>query len=103
MPDSAIAASCSLDQTGLAAQLERYRRAGTGGRLLERSPRMLSVELATGTDPALVERAIAIERECCPFYVFHWDARSRRLSIAVTRREHEPALGAIARALGLMR
>jgi hypothetical protein len=103
MPDSAIAASCSLDQAGLAAQLERYRRAGAGGRLLERSPRMLSVELARGTDPALVELAIETELQCCPFYVFHWDAPTRRLSIAVTQREHEPALGAIARALGLMR
>jgi hypothetical protein len=103
MPDLPNAPSCSLDQAGLAAQLERYRRVGRGGRLLERSPRALTVELAAGTDSALVEQAIAIERECCPFYEFHWDPRARRLSIAVTRREHEPALGVIARAIGLQR
>jgi len=103
MPETPNAPSCSLDRAGLAAQLERYRRAGAGGRLLERSPRSLTVELALGTDAALVEQAIAIERECCPFYDFHWDARARRLSIAVTQREHEPALGVIARAIGLQR
>ncbi len=103
MPAPKSTPSCSLDRASLAAQLERYRRLGAGGRLLERSPRALSVELAAGTDAALVERAIALERECCPFYSFDWDPRARRLSIAVARREHEPALGAIARAIGLKR
>ncbi|HEY1776524.1 MAG TPA: hypothetical protein VGG41_10245 [Solirubrobacteraceae bacterium] len=103
MPEPQQPPSCSLDRAAVAAQLERYRRAGAGGRLLERSPRALMVELAAGTDSALVEQAIAIERECCPFYEFAWDPATRRLSISVTQREHEPALGAIARAIGLKR
>jgi hypothetical protein len=103
MAEIPIAPSCRLDPAGLAAQLERYRHAGRGGRLLERSPRSLTVELAPGTDAALVEQAIAVERECCPFYEFHWDPSARRLSIAVTQREHEAALGVIARAIGLQR
>ena len=103
MPEPPIAASCSLDAGELAEQRERYRRVGRGGRLLERSPRALSIECAIGTDSALVEQTLAIERRCCPFYDLGWDPRARRLSISVKRSEHEPALGAIALALGLMR
>ena len=103
MPELPIAPSCSLDAAELSAQRERYRRIGRGGRLLERSPRALTIELAAGADSALVEQALAIERHCCPFYELGWDPRARRLSISVRRSEHEPALGAIALALGLMR
>jgi hypothetical protein len=103
MPEQKNAPRCSLGHAELTAQRARYRRVGQGGRLLERSPRALAVELALGTDAAIVEQAIAIERECCPFYKLDWEPRSRRLSISVSRREHEPALGAIALALGLMR
>ena len=102
MPDL-VTPSCSLDAAELAAQRERYRRVGRGGRLLERSPRALAIECAVGTDSDLVEQTLAIERRCCPFYDLAWDPRARRLSISVREREHEPALGAIALALGLMR
>jgi hypothetical protein len=103
MPDLPTAPRCTLNHAELTQQRARYRRIGLGGRLLERSPRALAIELAAGADNALVEQAIAIERRCCPFYEFGWDPAARRLSIAVKRREEEPALGAVALALGLMR
>ncbi len=96
-----FAASCELDADGLRAQAERYRRAGEGAALLERSPRRLIAQLRDEVDVADVTEAVAIERDCCPFYEIDWDPSSRRLSFAVTRAEHEPALGAIATALGL--
>ena len=93
--------SCELDADGLRAQAERYRRAGEGAAVRERAPRRLSVQLRDDVDVADVTEAVAIERDCCPFYEIDWDANSRRLSFGVSRAEHEPALGAIATALGL--
>jgi hypothetical protein len=96
-----LAASCALDADGLRAQAERYRRAGDGAELLERSPRRLVARLHAEVDVPDVTEAVAIERECCPFYEIDWDPEARRLSFAVASREHEPALEAIATALGL--
>ena len=47
--------------------------------------------------PELVE----VERRCCPFFAIDWDPERRRFSIGVSDAEHEPALDAIAYALGL--
>jgi hypothetical protein len=52
-------------------------------------------------DGELVEQAVAIERECCPFFALDWEAARRRLTVSVSHAEHEPALAAIAFALGL--
>jgi hypothetical protein len=49
----------------------------------------------------MVEELVAVERSCCPFFELRWEPEERYLAIAVSRREHEPALGAIAQALGL--
>jgi hypothetical protein len=95
------AASCALDGTGLGVQRERYRRSGLGAHLLERTSRRLSVDLADGVDLALVDEALAIERDCCPFFELDWQPASRRLTVSVAAAEHEPALEAIASALGL--
>ena len=96
-----FAPSCDLDADGLRAQAERYRRTGEGAELLERSPRRLIARLREDVDVTDVTEAIAIERDCCPFYEIDWDPGSRRLSFSVSRPEHAPALGAIATALGL--
>ena len=95
-----MAPSCSLDETGLHRQLRRYRHAGRGARLVERDARRLLVELDGRVDRQLVEELIAIERACCPFYELHWTPASRRLSVAVAEQRYEPALRAIAFALG---
>jgi hypothetical protein len=96
-----MAPSCALDEAGLRAQYERYRQTGAGARLVERSALRLVVELDRHTDTKLVEEAIAIEHECCPFYELGWEPNQRRLSVAVSRPEQAPALEAIAFALGL--
>jgi hypothetical protein len=96
-----MAPSCALDEAGLRSQLERYRRAGRGARMVERGPRRLVVDLHERVDAELVQEAVAIERECCPFFSLQWRPGRRRLTVSVSSVEHEPALDAIAFALGL--
>jgi hypothetical protein len=96
-----MAPSCALDEAGLRLQLERYRRAGQGARLIEQTRRRLVVDLDEHADGKLVEQAVAVERECCPFFALDWEPARRRLTVSVSHAEHEPALGGIAFALGL--
>jgi hypothetical protein len=96
-----MAPSCALDEAGLRLQLDRYRRAGTGGGLVGRTSRRLVVELDQHVDASLVEAVIAVERECCPFFVLDWQVATRRLTVSVAEAEHEPALDGIAFALGV--
>lgn len=96
-----MAPSCALDDAGLRLQLERYRQTGAGARLIDRTHWSLIVELDEQIDPQLVDETIAIERECCPFFTLDWEPERRRLTVAVSRAEYEPALDAIAFALDL--
>ncbi len=96
-----MAPSCALDEAGLRLQLERYRRAGEGARLIERTPSRVVVDLDVRADGKLIEEAVAIERECCPFFALDWEPLRRRLTVSVSHVEHGPALDAIAFALGL--
>jgi hypothetical protein len=95
-----MAPSCALDEAGLRSQYERYRQAGAGARLVDRSPRRLVVDLDDRVDTKLVDQTIATERECCPFFELGWDP-NRRFTVSVSQPEQEPALDAIAFALGL--
>ncbi len=92
--------SCSLDGAGLAAQGERYRRVSRSVAVVERGVGVLLVRFADDVDVGVIEELIAVERGCCPFLSIAWDAPSRGLSICVDRVEDEPALEAIADALG---
>lgn len=96
-----MAPSCALDEAGLRLQLERYRRAGEGARLIERTPSRVVVDLDAYVDGKLIEEAVAIELECCPFFALDWEPVRRRLTVSVSHVEHAPALDAIAFALGL--
>jgi hypothetical protein len=95
-----MAPSCNLDESGLRSQLERYRRAARGARLIQRTPRRLVVELDERVDEKLVREAVEIERSCCPFFALDWAPLQRRLTISVSRSEDVPALDAIEFALG---
>jgi hypothetical protein len=98
-----MAGNCALDETGLRAQYERYRRAGEGARVLDRTPRRLVVGLDEHLDTTLVDELLAIERECCPFFGLSFEPGAMRLTVSVSRVEHEPALDAISFALDLDR
>lgn len=56
-----MAPSCALDDAGLRLQLERYRQAGAGARLIDSTPRSLVVDLDKQVETQLVEETIAIE------------------------------------------
>jgi hypothetical protein len=94
-----MAPSCSLDESGSRLQLERYRQVGRGARVVRRSRRRLVVDLERSVDVQLVHETIATERACCPFFTLDWEPDRPRLTISVSRTEHEPALDAIAFAL----
>jgi hypothetical protein len=90
-----MAPACRLDESGLRRQLERYGRVGHGASLIEQTSRRLSVELDHSVDGRLVEELLAIERECCSFLALTWEPGERRLTVAVSRSEHERALEGI--------
>ena len=92
--------ACALDANGMSAQRGRYARVAAA---ITGSRRELE-ELLVDFDPAaldrgLLEEALAIERECCPFYVLRFDGA--RLTVRVAEPHQEPALDAIAHLLGV--
>lgn len=96
-----LAPSCALDDGGLRLQHERYRVAGQRARVIERTARSLVVDLDRGVDAELVGETIAVGRGCCPFFGLTWDPDRWRLGVSVSQEEYEPALAAIAFALGV--
>jgi hypothetical protein len=96
-----VPASCSLDQAGLSTQLERYRAAGEGAEIIHQEKQRLVIRVSDQAPDVVIEALVAVERSCCPFLELDWQPLRRRLSIAVSRAENEPALEAIAYALGL--
>ncbi len=93
--------SCSLDPVGLDRQLERYRTVGAEATVVERHRNRITITVGSATPMTTIEQLVATERGCCPFYELDYDPVARRLSIGVSQVEHEPALAAIAHALGL--
>jgi hypothetical protein len=91
--------SCSLDDAQRQEQLARYRSAGRGAEVLERSARRIVLALEEDMPDALVDELIAVERGCCPFFELDWRADHRRLTVSVRGAEHEPALELIAAAV----
>jgi hypothetical protein len=96
-----MAPSCALDEVAMRSQLERYRQAGRHARLVHRGRRRIVIDLDEHVDREVIEQAIAVERECCPFFAIEWEPGRRRLTVSVAQPEHAPALEAIAYALGI--
>lgn len=99
MTDELSFAQCDLDPPALAAQQERYRQLADSVLELERRPGRLLVRFGADVDPALVEKTLAIERRCCPFFHLAFEPSTRRLEIGVDRADEEPALDALRFAL----
>jgi hypothetical protein len=99
--DQAIAdmPSCALDETGLREQRARYVSLSPSVTRLEREPEAVVIEFREGFDQATLEQALAVERECCPFFKFDFDEAQRRLRATVRDVEQLPALDAMAHAL----
>jgi len=100
MTELPMIGQCALDADGLRSQAERYRSIGEHVASFEREPLAFVVALDEGVDASLVEQALDVERSCCPFFALDYDAEERRLRVGVRDDTHEPALEAIAFALG---
>ena len=100
--DQAIAEipSCALDEAGVEQQRARYARLASSVTRVEREPEAVLIEFRAEFDQELLDRTLAVERECCPFFRFEFDASQRRLRIMVDEAEQLPALDAVAEAFG---
>jgi hypothetical protein len=100
--DEAVAQipTCALDEEGMVTQRDRYARLAPEVKSVERESEAVLIQFREGFDRALLEEALAVERECCPFFLFDFDETARRLRTTVRDREQLPALDAIAYAMG---
>jgi hypothetical protein len=65
---------------------------------VQREPNALVVEFDAGFDRQALDQALAVERECCPFFRFAVDKRRRSVRVTVGEAEQLLALDAIAHA-----
>ena len=100
--DDAVARipSCALTEDGVREQRARYARLARNTMEVQREPEAVIVEFDEGFDREALDEALAVERECCPFFRFAFDEARRRLRVTVGEPEQLPALDAMAHALG---
>lgn len=90
---------CTLTDSLLAEQLQRYRRLGTAATRIMQRDLELAVWFDPGVDLALLTETLAIERRCCEFFALDYAASERRLLITVGAPERLDALEALRSAL----
>ena len=95
MEGRTTAPACRLDGDGLQAQLERYREISRHVETLEREPGRLVARLDPRLPPGRLERALEIERACCPFIVASHDPTERQLTLTAEEASQDPALDAL--------
>lgn len=88
--------SCALHERGVTDQGERYARLAPSLTAVERRGNALLLTFAEGFDREALEEVVAVERHCCPFFQFAFDAESRALTVDVGDAAMRPALDAIA-------
>ena len=71
--------SCALDDDGRRVQRARYTRLAASVAHLERTPEAVVIEFDEQVHRETLERALAVERQCCPFFIFDFDPPTRRL------------------------
>jgi hypothetical protein len=91
-----VIAECALDEPGLTAQRDRAARLAREVVRAERRDGSLTFVLHDGFDRDLLGELLAVERECCPFFIFAMDEESSTLCVRVEDPQLEPALDAFA-------
>lgn len=91
--------SCGLDAEGMREQGARYAELGRHVTTSEREPQSLVVRFDDRVDHQLLRETVEVERGCCSFFDIGLDGRTLRMTVADPA--HDPALDAIAGALGL--
>jgi hypothetical protein len=92
---STVPDSCALDESGQREQLARYARLAQSVERVGREAEALVIEFGPGLDVGGLKEALAVERECCPFFRFAFDPASRELRTTVDDPRKLPALDAI--------
>jgi len=95
----AVVPGCALTPDGVSEQQRRHRKLAPSVTKTERTADRLIIEFRADYDAQVLDDMLAVERECCPFFVFDLDRDRRRLEIAVREPEQIPALDAIGHAL----
>jgi hypothetical protein len=95
-----VVPSCAADDDELARQAERQAELAPSVSRCEREGDAVVVEFETPFARRALEDLIEVERRCCPFFVFDFDEKRRRLEVRVRDRAQLPALNAIAALLG---
>ena len=93
------APACRLDRVGLSKQFERYRQVSRHVETIEREPRRLVARLGPALPRGRLERALEVERACCPFISADYDPAGRLLTLTVEESGEDAALDALAEAL----
>ena len=90
--------SCALDHGAGIAQAARYRSLSRAVSRIDRAADTLTVQFGEHLDRDLLERTLAVERQCCGFFVFRLDDGGRQLMISVRDTAQTPALDVLATA-----
>lgn len=90
---------CTLKDSALGVQLDRYRQLGTTAARVTRRDLALTVWFDASLDLELLGETIAIERGCCGFFTIDYDSSDRRLSISVDGPDRRGALDSLRVAL----
>lgn len=92
-------AGCELTEAGFGSQLRRYRRLSEHVTSLERTPGKVIAEFRADLPQGLLERALDVERRCCPFVEATYEPTPGRLTLAVQTIDQDPRLDSLFRAL----
>jgi hypothetical protein len=88
--------SCALTPDGVREQRQRQAILAPSVASSTLASGRLVVDFRDDYDRQALDDMIAVERECCPFFVFDFDEKAPRLEVRVRDHEHAPALDAIA-------
>jgi hypothetical protein len=86
---------CTLDESGLGQQLDRYRRLGATALTIQDGDARLVITFGLDLDVELLLETVAIERGCCSFFTLDYDSSTRRLSIGIDDPARSDALAAL--------
>jgi hypothetical protein len=91
--------SCALDAEGMREQGARYAELGRHVAGSDRELQSLIVRFDATVEGQLLRETVEVERGCCSFFGIDLDGRTLHMTVADPA--HDPALDAIAGALGV--
>ena len=90
---------CSITKSDLVLQRRRLARLSRDVVHLHRTTHRLEVDFGPDFARQDLDDAVAVERRCCPFFIFAFDESANRLRVSVQQPAFAPALDALAEQL----